>query len=104
GLMQAGVTYTGSNGIAQAGSATGGLLSIDFTNRQFNTQLGLTSPVTGPVNLQSSGSVTANGYLVSQAGSPVVAGAVAQDVRRAGYFFVLPGVGGTLSGLTLWGR
>jgi hypothetical protein len=104
GLMEAGVTYTGNNGVAQAGAATGGLLSIDFTNRQFNTQLGLTSPATGAVSLQSSGTVTANGYLVSRAGSPVVAGAVAQDVLRAGYFFVLPGVGGTLSGLTLWGR
>ena len=80
------------------------MLSIDFANRQFNTQLGLTSLPTGTVNLQSSGTVTSNGYLVSQAGSPVVAGAVAQDARRAGYFFVLPGVGGTLTGLTLWGR
>ncbi len=104
GLIQSGVTFTGSNGAEQAASATGGLLSIDFASHQFNTQLGLTSQPTGPVNLQSSGSVTANGYLVSQAGSPVVAGAVAQDARRAGYFFVLPGVGGTLSGLTLWGR
>ncbi len=105
GLMDSGVTFTSSTGVAQAASATGGTLGINFAESRFNTQLGLTSAATGPVSLQATGSVTANGYFFSTPGSPnPVAGAVAQDLHRAGYLFQLPLQGGVLTGLTLWGR
>lgn len=105
GLMDAGATFTSSAGAQQAANATGGLLSINFADNQFSTQLGLTSQATGAVTLQSSGTVSANGYLTSPTGSAtVVAGAVSQNALRVGYLFQLPTTGGTLSGLTLWGR
>ncbi len=105
GLMDSGVTFTSGTGVAQAASTTGGTLGINFAQSSFNTQLGLTSAATGPVSLQASGSVTANGYFFSTTGSSAqVAGAVAQDLHRSGYLFQLPTQSGVLTGLTLWGR
>ncbi|MDE1981854.1 MAG: FecR domain-containing protein [Betaproteobacteria bacterium] len=104
-LLDAGATFTGKNGVAQAATALGGTLSIDFANSVFNTALSLTSAPTGAVNLLASGKVTPNGYFYTASGSTaLVSGAVAQDLRRAGYLFQLPVAAGTLSGITLWGR
>ncbi|SFC17318.1 FecR family protein [Polaromonas sp. OV174] len=104
GLQQAYARYTGPALDIQPATVQGGSLSIDFNSRLFNTALNLRSAATGNVGLQASGSVRDDGLFVSRSATQAVAGAVALDGKSAGYLFEKAAAGGTLSGITLWGR
>lgn len=81
-----------------------GTLSVDFTRSTFATQLNVSNPTIGATNLQASGIVRPNGYLLGQGGNAYVAGALSLDAKEAGYFFQRSLPAGELSGITLWGR
>lgn len=85
-------------------SVDGGSLSVNFTERLFNTALNLSSAFTGSVTLQAAGSVRSDGIFTSRSDSQAVAGALAFDGKSAAYLFEKAAAGGTLSGITLWSR
>lgn len=103
-LQQSQAQFIAANGSRQAASVLGGSLSLDFAARQFNTLLQLTSGATGAVGLQAAGEITQQGYFYSHITGQSVTGAVALDAKSAGYSFEKSTAGGTLSGITLWGR
>lgn len=103
-LQQSQAQFIAANGARQAASVLGGSLSLDFAARQFNTLLQLTSATTGAVGLQAGGAITQDGYFTSVIPGQSLAGAVALDAKSAGYVFEKSAAGGTLSGITLWGR
>jgi hypothetical protein len=103
-LNQTHARFTSDVGQIQAAQVQSGALTIDFTRRQFNTTLSLTSVPTGPTSLQASGSMRDDGIFVSRTAGQAVAGATALDGKSAGYLFEKAAIGGALSGITLWAR
>jgi hypothetical protein len=103
-LNQTHARFTSDAGQIQAAQVQSGALTIDFTRRQFNTTLSLTSVPTGPTSLQASGSMRDDGIFVSRTAGQAVAGATALDGKSAGYLFEKAAIGGALSGITLWAR
>lgn len=106
GLQQSQASFTAASGAVQAASVLGGFLQINFGNQQFNTSLNVSSVPTGVVGVQASGYFGANTGIFYTADdlSTVVKGAVSWDAKSAGYFFQKAAAGGSLSGITLWGR
>lgn len=106
GLQQSQASFTAAGGAVQAASVLGGSLQINFGSQQFNTSLNVSSVPTGVVGVQASGYFGANTGIFYTADdlSTVVKGAVSWDAKSAGYFFQKAAAGGSLSGITLWGR
>ncbi len=103
-LQQAHAQFTSPARDVQAASVEGGSLSINFSSRQFSTALSLSSAATGKVGLESSGFVRDDGMFNARSATQAVAGASALDGKSVGYLFEKAAAGGTLSGMTLWGR
>lgn len=106
GLQQSQASFTAAGGAVQAASVLGGSLQINFGSQQFNTSLNVSSVPTGVVGVQATGYFGANTGIFYTADdlSTVVKGAVSWDAKSAGYFFQKAAAGGSLSGITLWGR
>lgn len=103
-LQQAHARFTAPSLEIQPATVQGGSLAIDFTSRLFNTSLNLSSAATGNVSLQASGAIRDDGIFISRSATQSLAGATALDGKSAGYLFEKAAAGGTLSGITLWGR
>lgn len=103
-LQQSQAHFTNAAAQVQPAQVLGGSLTLDFAARQFSTALSLTSAATGPTGLQAAGFLREDGLFNSRSANQAVAGAVALDARTAGYLFEKAAAGGTLSGITLWGR
>ena len=93
-----------ADGSRQAATVTDGKLTLDFGVRRFFTTLSVTSQASGATGLQATGFLGVDGIFYSRNPGEAVAGAVALDAKSAGYFFEKALTGGTLSGITLWGR
>lgn len=91
-------------GGSSAGSVNGGWLKIDFAQRNFSTELALSHPQTGAVQLNAAGKVRDDGVFVALPVNGRVAGAVSFDGTQAGYLFDKALPQGTLTGTTLWKR
>lgn len=94
--------YTDGNGKTSAASVLGGTLGINFSTKQFDTALGLSSAATGAQTLAMQGTVDRNGLFVAAQDGQRVAGAIALDGKSAGYLFDKAAASGTLSGITQW--
>lgn len=103
-LQQSQAQFTNAGAQVQPAQVLGGSLTLDFAARQFNTALNITSAATGPTGLQAAGFLREDGLFNSRSANQAVAGAVALDAKTAGYLFEKAAAGGTLSGITLWGR
>ena len=84
-------------------SVNGGSLNIDFQRNSFNTMLDLSADQVGQVLFAAEGKLADGGFLRAFEATQRVAGAVSFDGTEAGYLFEKQILGGSLSGLTLWG-
>lgn len=103
-LQQSQAHFTNAGAQVQPAQVLGGSLTLNFAARQFGTALSITSTATGPIGLQAAGFLREDGLFNSRSANQAVAGAVARDAQTAGYLFEKAAAGGTLSGITLWGR
>ena len=103
-LQQAHARFTSPSGARLPAQVLSGSLVINFGTNAYQTGLNLTSTATGHVGFQASGSINGDGFFVSRSPTQVVAGAVANDGKSAGYLFEKAAAGGILSGITLWSR
>lgn len=103
-LSAGSVSLVQANGGGSAGSVGNGWLKIDFAQRTFATELALSHPQTGAVQLASTGRVRDDGIFVSNVDGARVAGAVTFNGKEAGYLFDKSVPLGTLTGITLWKR
>ena len=94
--------YTDGSGQSSAASVLGGTLGINFSTRQFDTALNLSSAATGAQTLAMQGAVDRGGLFVAAQDGQRVAGAIALDGKSAGYLFDKAVASGTLSGITQW--
>ncbi len=105
GLQQSQASFIAASGATQAASVLGGTLQVNFSSLQFNTSLNVSSAATGLVGLQAAGRLDGGqGTFYSRTADLAVAGGLTLDAKSAGYFFEKAAAGGTLSGITLWGR
>ncbi len=82
-------------------------LSIDFDNRLYDTSLTVKAQGISPVQIQSQGKVTFQGYFISESNSPdtIFDGSVYRDGTQAGYLFQRNlGNGTSVVGATRWTR
>lgn len=87
---------------AQLGNAH---LTLDFTNRRFDTAATLSHPAVGAHTVAASGELTANGLFGAATSTDRVLGAVTTDGRTAGVLFERQLPNATrLEGLTTWQR
>ncbi len=103
-LSAGSVSLVQTNGVTSAGSVGAGWLKIDFAQRTFTTELALSHPQAGAVQLASAGRVRDDGIFVSNVDGTRVAGAVTFNGKEAGYLFDKTVPLGTLTGITLWKR
>ena len=94
--------YSDGGGQSSAASVLGGTLGINFSTRQFDTTLSLSSVATGVQSLAMQGAVDRSGLFVAAQDGQRVAGAIALDGKSAGYLFDKAVASGTLSGITQW--
>jgi hypothetical protein len=93
------------SGQVSAAAVQQGHLTLDFANRQFATDLQVSSSPTGLVGIAGSGYIRGDGIFYDRSiTGQAIAGATALDGRSAGYFFEKAIGAGTLSGITLWSR
>jgi len=85
-------------------AVSGARLDVDFAQARFATHLDLSGPSLGRTALAAAGAIDAAGRFIDHRPGQSVAGAFSLDGREAGYFFGQTLPGGTVSGLTLWGR
>lgn len=83
---------------------SGARLEANFAAATFTTGMNLSSPSLGKETFAASGSVNGNGVFVAATAGQSLAGAFSTDGLQAGYAFSKSVAGGTVSGLTLWGR
>ena len=103
-LQQAHARFTSPSGALLPAQVQSGSLMINFGTNAYQTGLNVTSAATGNVGLQASGYINGDGFFSSRSATQVVAGAVANDGKSAGYLFEKAAAGGILSGITLWSR
>ena len=103
-LQQAHARFTSPSGALLPAQVQSGSLMINFGTSAYQTGLNVTSAATGNVGLQASGYINGDGFFSSRSATQVVAGAVANDGKSAGYLFEKAAAGGILSGITLWSR
>lgn len=83
---------------------TNGSLSVDFSKSSFSTEITTTGPKLGTAVVQAVGRVDALGGMQSASGNANVVGGLNGDGYKAGLAFRRDVPGGTLLGVTLWGR
>jgi hypothetical protein len=94
-----------ASGQVSAAAVQQGHLTLDFANRQFATDLRVSSALTGLVGIAGSGYIRGDGIFYDRSiDGQAIAGAAALDGKSAGYFFEKAVGAGTLSGITLWSR
>jgi hypothetical protein len=94
--------YHSSSGVV-AMQVNSGALNIDFNERSFATQLGMSHIATGTLNFSAAGRIFEDGYFHNNTDTQSMAGAVSLDGKEAGYFFDKQlGAGNSVQGLTLW--
>jgi len=104
------VAYVSAAGSTAAMDVGSGALAINFTTRNYETSLDMSSQATGLVQFNASGIVNSAGkftYRVDTVGAVErLSGAASLDaaVSEAGYYFSKELPGGKVEGLTLWGR
>ena len=92
-------------GQVSAAAVQQGHLTLDFANRNFATDLLVTSSLTGPIGISGSGYIRSDGIFFDRSiAGQAIAGAAALDGKSAGYFFEKSVGSGSLSGITLWSR
>jgi hypothetical protein len=92
-------------GQVSAATVQQGHLTLDFANRQFATDLRVSSALTGVVGLAGAGFIRSDGVFFDRSvDGQAIAGAAALDGKSAGYFFEKSVGAGSLSGITLWSR
>ena len=101
-LTSAQAVFNAETGVV-AMSVNGGSLNIDFQRNSFNTILDLSADQVGQVLFAAEGKLADGGFLRAFEATQRVAGAVSFDGTEAGYLFEKQILGGSLSGLTLWG-
>ncbi|MFA9273519.1 MAG: FecR domain-containing protein [Candidatus Aquirickettsiella gammari] len=80
-------------------------LTIDFGNRRYDTALTVNAPDASGVQIQSQGSITFQGYFISELNSPntMLDGSLNRDGSQAGYLFQRQLSNGTsVVGATRW--
>lgn len=106
-LQNSSAAYRNNGNDITPASVTSGKLGIDFTHHTFQTQLALNTVEVGNQTLNASGTLDPKtGFFMANPGTSDahVAGAVALDIKQAGYLFSKPIDKGLLTGATLWGR
>ena len=101
-LTSAQAVFNSETGVL-AMSVHDGSLNIDFQQNTFNTMLELSAEPIGQIFFAAEGKVADGGFLRALEATQRVAGAVSFDGTEAGYLFEKSIIGGSLSGLTLWG-
>ena len=101
-LTSAQAVFNAETGVV-AMSVNGGSLNIDFQRNSFNTMLDLSADQVGQVLFAAEGKLVDGGFLRASEATQRVAGAISFDGTEAGYLFEKQILGGSLSGLTLWG-
>lgn len=79
-------------------------LQVNFDQSTLATSMDLSSPSLGQSNFAATASVDSNGKFVNQTAGQSIAGALSTDGSQAGFMFDKTVKGGSVSGLTLWGR
>lgn len=79
-------------------------LNVDFAGAAFSTRMDLASPSLGQTEFVAGGTIGADGRFVDRQAGQSLTGAFSLDGREAGYLFGKTLPGGSVSGLTLWGR
>jgi len=85
-------------------SISGAKLSVDFARGTLATQMDLSSPSLGKDRFAATATITPAGTFSTTTASQQIGGAFSNDAAQAGYQFEKRLSGGTVSGLTLWGR
>ena len=85
-------------------SISGGKLTADFARNTLATQMDLSSPSLGNDRFAATATITPTGTFSTTTASQQIGGAFSNDASQAGYQFEKRLSGGTVSGLTLWGR
>ncbi len=94
--------YHSASGVV-AMQVNSGSLDIDFNQRSFATQLGLSHIATGPVSFTAAGRIFEDGYFHNNTDTQRMAGAISLTGSEAGYFFEKQlDAGKSVQGLTLW--
>jgi hypothetical protein len=93
--------HSGSGVVAM--QVNSGALNINFNERSFATQLGLSHVATGNINFTAAGRIFEDGYFHNNTDTQKMAGSVSINGNEAGYFFEKElGAGNSVQGLTLW--
>jgi hypothetical protein len=101
-LQSAQAFYHSSSGVL-ALQVNGGSLRIDFNERRFATELGLSHASTGVILFTAAGRIFDAGNFYDNSDTQAMAGAVSLTGSEAGYFFEKQlDAGASLKGLTLW--
>jgi hypothetical protein len=103
-LLSASANYTAIGLNAEPATVSDAKLTVDFAKSALTTQMNLASPSMGPQNFTATAAINAQGLFVGNSSGQQLAGAFSTDARQAGYLFEKTVSGGTVSGLTLWGR
>jgi hypothetical protein len=106
-LTNASANYTlptGSGRPVEPITVSAAKLTVDFARNTLATQMDLASPSLGKDTFAATATVNADGTFASHTTSQQIAGALSTDATQAGYLFEKRLSGGTISGLTLWGR
>lgn len=103
-LRDASATYLRPGLPAENLAVSGATLDIDFVRATFATRLGLSGPSLGQTEFAAAGAIDPNGAFVARQTGQSIAGALSLDGREAGYQFDKAVPGGSVGGLTLWGR
>jgi hypothetical protein len=101
-LQSAQAFYHSSSGVL-ALQVNGGSLRIDFNERRFATELGLSHSSTGVILFTAAGRIFDAGNFYDNSDTQAMAGAVSLTGSEAGYFFEKQlDAGASVQGLTLW--
>lgn len=106
-LTNASANYTlptGSGRPVEPITISGATLNVDFARNTLATQMDLASPSLGKDTFAATATVNSEGVFASHTSNQQIAGALSTDATQAGYLFEKRLIGGTISGLTLWGR
>lgn len=100
--MAAGEGYYSAGGQNTMLSLSQPQLQVNFDNKTFNTQLGLTGDGVPTAQLSVSGKVDTEGMFLGRTTDQRVAGALNALGNQAGYLFQINAATGTYNGITLW--
>jgi len=93
--------HSGSGVVAM--QVNSGALNINFNERSFATQLGLSHIATGNIDFSAAGRISETGNFFENTDMQKMAGSVSINGNEAGYFFEKElGAGNSVQGLTLW--